>query len=278
MRALLPGSIAAVALALAGPAQAQFVQPNFVDLTFTGTVTQSLNDTITVRNPDGSTVNFSGDQVPDYRYRTGDALTTTFRFDANQPSFSNPACSGGVALTFVPDSVGPGSCRAQVGRITTPFEGAGFGGTGGDSPPFLNGLRVVRDPDTGRFSVAAPTGSYNFGYVGVNPLQYDSRTQTLSGPTSFPCVNTFDCLGSIANGTLTSMFFPVDIAGDFGLVRPGFNVGYLAGRAGGVTVSGGFSFSGQDPIDVPEPGMIGLFGLGAAAVTFRRRRQSAAAA
>jgi hypothetical protein len=276
MRKWMIGAGALLALSLARPAHAQFVPPNFVTLTFTGTVTQSLNDAITVRNPDGSTVNFAGDQIPDYRYRVGDALTTTFRFDASQPSFANPACSGGVALTFAPDSAGPGSCRAEVAQITTPFGQAGFGGTGGDAPTFLNGLRVLRDADTGRFSVAAPNGSYNFGYLGVNPLQYDSRTQMLSGPTSFPCVNTFDCLGSIANGTLTSMFFPVDIAGDFGRVRPGFNVGYLAGRAGGVTVTGGFSFSGQDPVDVPEPGMLGLFGIGVAAIALRRRRRQPA--
>lgn len=256
----------AAAALMATPAMAQ--SSDFYELRFTGTVTQSGNDAITARNPDGSTTTLTGDQIPQYRYGPGDAMELTFVIDKNQPVFSNPACSNRFAITFNP---GSGSCVAEISQVRTPFGQVGMGGTGGDSFPSVVGMDVLRDAN-GNLTVDLPTGSYTMRYVGVNPYFYTSATGSLSGPTSEPCVSAFDCLAGIITGTLNGWSTNIPIAGDFGLVRPGFDVGYDAGSAGPLQVSGSFAGSSGNPTDVPAPGALLLFAGGA--VVIARRRQS----
>lgn len=265
LRSLILASVAATLAAT--PAKAQI--SDFYELRFTGTVTQAGNDVITARNPDGSTTTLTGDQIPQYRYGPGDAMELTFIIDKNQPVFSNPACGNRFAVTFNP---GGTPCVAEIGSVRTPFGEVGMGGVGGDSFPRVLGMDVLRDAN-GNLTVDLPTGSYTMRYVGVNPYFYTSATGTLSGPTSEPCVNAFDCLAGVITGTLTGWSTNIPIAGDFGLVRPGFDVGYDAGTAGTFQVSGQFGGSSGNPTDVPAPGVMVLFALGAGAVVARRRRR-----
>lgn len=279
--------LGAVALATsATPALAETPE-GFVDLTFTGTVTRSIDETINVRNPDGSTVTLSGDNVPAYVYRVGDSLSTTIRFsttDWNGNSMlDNAACGGNFSLAFATGGGGNG-CKLEAVTIGTPFGYAQMGGTGGDSFSSINGLNLsLKD---GQWDLSAPDGSYNFRHVGVNPVYYDSATGTMSGPTNNPCVNTYNCVAGIVEGTLNTLSFFIPIAGDYGKKTQG--VGYDAGSAGKLVITGNYSFSssgGQSSgggsssggaTDVPEPSMLALFGVGAAAVMLRRRRRPAA--
>lgn len=270
MRHLIRLASCCAALVAPAVASAQSTPSGFIDFTFTGTVSSSANDTIVARNPDGSATAFSGDAVPDYRYRVGDLLTSTFRFASDEPALSNAACGGRFTLAFA--SQGGGGCTVTLSQVNTPFGRVGMGGTGGDAQGAVVGLELVRDATTGAFSVDMPSGSYSMRYVGVNPYYYDSATQTLTGPDSNACVDAFNCPTGMIRGTSSTMSFgDIPIAGDFGTVRPGYDVGYNAGSAGTFAVSGAFGF-GSPPVEVPEPSMLLLFGGGAATIMMRRRK------
>ncbi len=261
----------AAAMLAATPAAAQ-TGPDFVDITFTGTVTQAGNDTIVARNPGGSTTTLTGDQIPDYRFNPGDSMVTTFRFLTDQNAFGNPACGGRYTLGFAAQVAG--SCFVEMASVRTPFGQVGLGGAGGDAFPTLTGLELVRD-DTGAYSIAMPTGSYSMRYVGVNFYQYDSATGTLRSPTSAFCFNTFSCPNGVITGTATGWTTDIPIVGDFGLI-PVAN-GYNAGSAGLLSIFGSFNTVGGNPVDVPEPASLLFFAGGAAAVMARRRKRKTVA-
>lgn len=255
------------AAAISTPAMAQTAS-----LTFTGTVSYVTGDTIDVRNPDGSTTSFDAADLPAYRFPAGSELAVTYSFDLGASAFSDSACGGRVQLT----ATGGGACDV-LARVQTPFGQASYGGAGGDSPNFIRGLFVDYDAATGEVSAALPNSGYSVGYLGVNPYFYDSGTGTLSGPTGETCVDAFNCPQGTGIGTLTNMEFAIPIAGDFGDVRPGYDVGYNAGVAGFLRLVGGFlsnggGTSGGGATPVPEPGMLLLFGAGAGAVFARRRK------
>ena len=269
----------ALGLSLSAPAAAQTA--NYVDLQFTGKVEYVRGDNISLSNPDGSTTTLSSATLPDYLIAPGTEVSTTFRFDSNAPAFTNSACGGRVSLNLA--GPGLGSCSVAA-TVSTPFGNAGLGGTGGDAAGSIIGLDVLRNPATGALAVDIPSGTYSFKYVGVNPYYYDSSTGTLSGPTANRCVNAFDCPNGSGSGSGDRLSFAIPIAGDFGKVRPGFNVGYDAGSAGLFSIIGGFFFGGASgggsssggPVAVPEPGMALLFGAASLRLARARRRRRAA--
>lgn len=275
-------AFAGLAIGLLPPALVSAQTANYVDLVFKGKVEYVRGDNISLRNPDGSTTTLSSATLPDYLIAPGTEVSTTFRFDSNAPAFTNSACGGRVSLNLE-GAGGLGSCTVAA-TVKTPFGNAGLGGTGGDAVGSIIGLDVLRNPTTGALAVDTPSGSYSFKYVGVNPYYYDSSTGTLRGPTANTCVNTFDCPAGSGVGNASQLSFAIPIAGDFGKVRPGFNVGYDAGSAGLFSIIGGFFFGGTsgggsssgDPTAVPEPGMIMLFGGASLALARARRRRQAA--
>jgi hypothetical protein len=275
MKSIAP--IAAALLASIGFASSAVAQtgPGFVDFTFTGTVTQAANDTIVARNPGGSLTTLSGDQIPDYRYSPGDQLTTRFRFLTNQSAFADPRCNGRYSLGFTQQlRVIGAACSVELASVQTPFGQVGLGGSGGDSYNTVVGLELLRDP-AGDYSIAMPTGSYSMRYVGVNPYYYDSATGELRAPNNNICIDAFNCPDGAITGTPTGWTTSIPIAGDFGLVRPGLNVGYNAGSAGIFSVAGLFSFGsngGGNPTDVPAPSGVLLFGGAVAALIARRKK------
>jgi hypothetical protein len=244
--------------------------PGFVDFTFTGTVTQAANDTIVARNPDGSTTTLTGSEVPDYRYDPGDQLTTTYRFLTNQAAFGNASCGGRYSLGFAAQNAGR-ACGVELASVNTPFGRVGLGGAGGDANPSISGLDLVRDANGG-YSIDMPTGTYSMRYVGVNPYYFDSRSGQLLAPNNNICVDAFNCPTGVITGTPTGWTTNIPIAGDFGLVRPGLNVGYNAGSAGTFSVAGLFSFGSGNPTDVPAPSGVLLFGGAVAALVARRKK------
>ena len=273
-------ALAGLAFCLSLPSRAAAQTENFVDLQFTGKVDYVRGNNISVRNPDGSTTTLNSATLPDYLIAPGTEVSTTFRFDANAPAFTDSACGGRVSLNLA--GPGGGGCTVAA-SVTTPFGNAGLGGTGGDAPGSIAGLDVIRDPATGALSVDIPSGIYSFRYVGVNPYYYDSSTGTVSGPTVNRCVNAFDCPTGSGSGSASQLSFAIPIAGDFGKVRPGFDVGYDAGSAGLFSIIGSFFFGGASgggsssggPVSVPEPSMLILFGGASLALArVRRRRQT----
>lgn len=76
-------------------------------------------------------------------------------------------------------------------------------------------------------------------------------------------------------GQAASMAFgAIRIAGDMGTYRPGLNVGYNAGSVGNFSLQGGsWNFGNDNPTDVPAPPVVILFGIGALALSLRRRRR-----
>lgn len=272
-------TLAGLTASLTVPALAHAQAANFVDLRFTGRVEYVRGDNISLSNPDGSTTTLSSASLPNYLIPPGTEASTTFRFDANDPAFADSACRGRVSLTLQ----GAGGGCSVAATVQTPFGNAGLGGTGGDAQGSIVGLFVQRDPATGALSVDIPSGSYNFKYVGVNPYYYDSSTRTISSPTSNRCVDNFNCPAGTGSGSATALSFNIPVAGDFGKVRPGFDVGYDAGSAGLFSIIGGFFFGGASgggsssggPVSVPEPSMLLLFGGASLALTRTRRRRQA---
>lgn len=266
----------AAMLSTASPSLAAFISSaaadSRVELTFTGKVEYSIDNNVRVKNPDNSFTTFDRSQIPAYRFNNGDELSLTFSFDQNAPAFSNAGCGGRFQLR---DSGSPGGatgCQLET-RISTPFGRPQFGGAGGDSPPFIAGFDILKDPQTGELSIDFPTGSYQVNYLGVNPYYFDSATKTLTGPDQNICVDSRNCPQAFGTGTSSAISFLIPIAGDFGLVSPGLNIGYDAGSIGSLNLVGGFSFSGNGGTPVPAPGGLILFALAAAGLVAGRKRK-----
>lgn len=241
------------------------------ELTFTGTVQYVRGDTISVSNPGGTTTSIASSDVPAYLFEPGATVSTTIRFDPADPAFANAGCGGNFNL--VSASSVAGACDIAA-TVSTPFGTTSMGGTGGDAGSFLRGLGIVQDPVTGELAVKVDASGYSLGWVGVNPYFWDSQSQTLSGPTSVKCVSSFDCLAGVGTGTLDSLSFLIPIAGDYGTYRPGYNVGYAAGSAGTMTITGAFSFGGSSgSVNVPEPPIAVLVAFTLLALGGLRRRQ-----
>ena len=271
--------LSAVAV-LVMPQQAQAQSDDLTRaVVFTGEVAYRIDDTVQVRNPDGSMTSFDASAFGPTGPATGDPVSITYTYAANDPAFSNAACGGRYALTTV---AAAGGCSVgttvRIDGGATLLGGLGFGSTGGDNPPFISGMFLRVDPVTGATSIDLPTGEYRLGYAAVPNYQYDSASRTLTG-VGDPCVSAFSCYEDVLTGTLDRFSLPLAITGDYGKIRPGFDVGYRAGTAGFLDVLGSFSFSGGSSgggsTPVPEPGSSLLFALGLGALVARRKRKIA---
>ena len=269
----LAAIVAAPLLALgisAAPACAQTTGPGYVDFTFQGTVQIKRDDSITLRNPDGSSTTIPSNEIPAYKYNEGDTLKTTFRVFTTDPNLNNAACGGRFKLTF-----DGGACTVSA-RVFTPFGEAGWND---DYRPVVSGLELVKDPQSGAFSLDMPTGSYTMGYVGIPTYFYDSATGTMTAPTGNSCVtNPYACQSSFTGNANEIYFGPIPVVGNFGQNPQGLNYGYNAGSGGIFSIVGNFltsggGSSGGTPNPVPEPGMALLFGSGAIAALWLRRRK-----
>lgn len=265
---VLAGLGMAAASMVAAPAMAQS-GPGYVDFTFRGTVEIKRDDSITLRNPDGSSTTIPSSEIPAYRFNQGDTLDTTFRVFTDNLSTANSACGGRFTLTFQ-----GGPCTASA-RIITPFGEVGWNG---DSGPRVSGLDVVRDPQSGEYRLDMPTGSYSMGFVGINPYHYNSGTGDLSSPTSTACVSNPYACGSNFTGNANGIYFgAIPVVGNFGQNPQGQNYGYNAGSAGIFSIVGNFlTGGGGNPTQVPEPGIALLFAGGAMALWMRRRKHKMA--
>lgn len=261
------------------PVEAQILQTT-VPITFTGVVSNSVAKTIMIYQPDGSTAPYTG-PVPAYPYEKGTPVKITF--NATLPTkeyYASPQYKGQIAADGIYRlQLATQSIKQSIdgyNTITTPFTDLGYPtGTFGQSPTaFIN---LVFDTNTNTYSLEGSGGFLSAYYQGPG-FRYDATTGQLIG-----CANGNEC----SNG----------LPGSFHLTGPGENYFRLTGDSTGtqistgsipiidditngfagyfgVTLTGSWNLPqfGGGATQVPEPGMLGLFGGGVLLMTARRRR------
>jgi hypothetical protein len=250
-----------------------------VPVEFTGVVTASGTDNLQIRDADNNLIPYTG-PVPDYPLDTGD--TFTLSFDAVVPS------AQAIADGFVPLSA-DGIYRFEIGP-PTPLDNfrefaavTNVSGTGGIGPdpddasisgrPFGGGLVIVYDSIADSYSLDS-TSEDGFAF-GIN---------NLDGP-----LLAYDQVSNLFTTSLFSAAIPESASSPFfgfngnsaaqgtflsGVYQPGTpSGGYLFD----VDIDGGWNlplFGASDPVPVPAPPMMILFGLAAAVMLGRRKRTS----
>lgn len=261
------------------PAQAQILQTT-VPITFTGVVSNAVSDTIMIRQPDGSFVPYTG-PVPAYPYDQGTPVKITF--NATLPTkeyYASPQYKGQIAadgiyrLQLATPSI---TNTNGLNTITTPLTDLGGPtGTFGQQPTaFIN---IVFDTNTNTYSLEG-SGKFLAAYYSGPGYRYDGTTGQLIGcssgaecsnglPGSFhltgPGDNLFRLTGDSTGTQVSTGYIPIidditnGIAGYFGLTLKGsWNLPQFGGGA----------------TQVPEPGVLGLFGTGVLLLAIRRRRR-----
>lgn len=257
-----------------------------VPVTFTGVVSNDVTNEIRIRQPDGSYAPFNG-PVPDYPYKKGDAVTLSFNATLPTKAFYEP---GGPYRGQV---AADGIYRIQLG--STPYVTPGPGGVGVSAGVDVSGpigpasnfgqpnnsrMTIVYDSKADSYSIDFANGGYAGGQFAGPGYTYDSRTGTLAncaGPSCSPVAednNLFSIGSGGSSDTLRTT--PIGIFGTAGQT----NDPASGNRAGlfSLLFSGSWnlpSWSGGGATQVPEPGMMFLFGGGAMALIQSRRRKRA---
>jgi PEP-CTERM motif len=266
-----------------------------VPIIFTGTVSNDVARSIKIKQPDGSLATFNG-PVPDYPYKPGDQVSISFDVVAPTRSYYDPATgsyTGQVAadgiyrivLNSNADRAGPGgtglvtnpNVTGPIDPISPSIQSFGYGG-----------MELVYDSNADTYSLSALPNATSFGIWGTSSYDgpsyaYDPSTGTVQssasvcpyGPSAPEC-------NSVGFGAMTAI-------GDFSTAR--FESPIFSGPAGNgstqdvgiwgsllMTLNGSWNLPNvpSRPTQVPEPGMMILFG-GATAVLMRKRRQQKAA-
>ena len=249
-----------------------------VTIRFDGTVTQSAQDTLTIRRQDGSLVEYSGD-LPSYPLKVGDDFSFTAEAVLPTRAFYDTTYAGPVAedgiyrlrLTSPDAGTSPVTGYIESFSVSSPLQ------------PTLNlgqlpdaSLSVVYDYGTDSYSL---DGGENFfsGSYGAPGYIYDADSATY-----LPCSGPQACRATAADDPV--IFGLQGEGGGTQLSTSGIRVNSTDPSSGMGTgffdliFSGGWnlptypaqSSSGATP--VPAPGMLVLFGAGAAGLAWRRRR------
>ena len=266
-------------LLMAAPAQAQ-LYARTLPITFTGVVSTSVADQIMIRQPNGSTVPYTG-PVPAYPYEKGTPVSITF--NANVPTkeyYSSPLYNGQIAadgiyrLSLATTSLtGPTS---DPRTITTPVGGVGnpVSNLGQDPTARIN---IVFDTNTNTYSLEGSGGFLAANYEGPG-FRYDGTTgQLLACDTGTICREGFPGSFHLGGGSDTLFRLTGDSTGtQVSTSSIPILDDFTNGVAGyfGVTLTGSWNLPqfGGGATQVPEPGMLGLFGGGVLLMTARRRR------
>ncbi|MCP5396653.1 MAG: hypothetical protein H6918_07960 [Sphingomonadaceae bacterium] len=263
-----------------------------VPITFTGVVTDSVNDTIMVRDATGALMPYTG-PLPDFPYHVGDEVTISFNADLPTRAFVDEylASHGVPPSTDGTYRIGVASC--YYSGCLTPVGAASNIDVSGPINPELNfgqptnmRMDIIYDYNTDSYSIDWGTSTLPSGFVagsfGGPGLLYDPVTGLY-----VPCVNASDCRGSAA---VDPVLFSLYANGDGSVVQTS---GIAINAIGGATEPTGLGFFNlgftgswnlpgyaANPTQVPEPDMLLLFGLAAGVMPLRRwlaRRQRAMA-
>jgi hypothetical protein len=280
-------SLAAATLALAAPAHATFIDTSgnyeVVRVEFNGVVTASGTDNLQIRDADNNLIPYTG-PAPDYPLDTGD--TFTLSFDAVIPN------AQAIADGFVPLSadgiyrfeIGPPTPQDNFREFAAVTNVSGTGGIGPDPDdasisgrPFGAGLVIVYDAIADSYSLDS-TSEDGFAF-GINNLdgpllvydQVSNLFMTSLFSAAIPASSSSPFLGFNGNSAAQGTFLS-------GVYQPGTpSGGYLFD----VDIDGGWNlpfFGASDPVPVPAPPMLILFGLAAAGVLGRRKLKPVKAA
>lgn len=254
-----------------------------ITLTFTGVVSSSAADTILIRQPDGSYSSYTG-PLPDIGYNKGEPVSISFNATVPTKAFYD---SGTYQGQIAADGI------YRITLVSPPYSGGGGpGGIGNSSvadvsgaiSPALNSgqttntrMTLVYDYNADSFSIEG--GSFASGaYAGPGYL-YDAASGSYQ-----PCSGT--ALGG-CRGVATSdpVLFGLSGSAD-GTVVSTSRIGIQSTDPTSPTGIGSFllSFLGSwnlpqfrpgGSTEVPEPGMLVMFGAASLFVARRRRRRPA---
>lgn len=269
---------AAILAAMPLAAQAQTAPiSRTIDLTFTGVVSSTASDTILVRQPNGTMATYTG-ALPDYPYKAGDPVTISFkatvptqayydsgvyqgqvaadgiyRISVSSPYYNGGTTAGGIGNSTIADASGP----------INPADNSG--------QPTNTRMTLVYDYNRDSYSIEG-AGNFSSGaYGGFMGLIYNAltaayevcntattcRTNAASDPVLFGLTQNAD--GTIGTGNIRVMSTDPTSATGTGVFSLMFSGSWNLPSFGGAT-------------QVPEPGMLGLFGMASAALVWRRRR------
>ena len=253
-----------------------------IPVTFTGTVTNDVTNTIRLRQPDGSFANFAG-PVPDYPYRVGDKVTLSF--NATVPTAAFYAPGGGYRGQVAADGI----YRIVMG-VPAYTGGTAPGGAGNmtalnisgpapirqtlnsGQPTNTAGFTIVYDSNKDSYSLEFPRGNWISSLYSGPGYIYDAATNTMSlcntGQIGSPGCSRANDVGISFRGDATSV-----------TTGNATNVFDTAGNVAGffsMMFSGAWDMPTYDPgtpIDVPEPGTLLLFAGGSAFLIRRQRNR-----
>jgi PEP-CTERM motif len=244
-----------------------------LNLTFTGVVSNTATNTIRIRQPDGSYVPYTG-PVPEFPYAQDAPVSVSFNAVVPTKAFYDTTYQGQLAAD--------GIYRI---RVTTPSSGSGQllgNATAADisgpiryspnygEPPYT-GMTVVYDYNADTYSIEG-SGGFGAGNLWGAGFVFDAATGQLTGCQTFQCAplqydyNSY-FLGSDSSGTQLM----IRNAGIYNPVNGDSRAGLWD-----MMFSGSWNlpqFGGGGVIQVPEPGMLGLFGGATIALAFARRRR-----
>lgn len=281
LKLIIAFAVSAVTMAaLHAPVFAQTApQSRTIPVTFTGYVANNVTDEIRIRMSDGSYAPFTG-SVPDYPYRQGDPVTISF--NAVMPTAAAYQAGGALQNAASADGIyrirvrnpfySSGGGPLGIGNSTTADDGAGpiqpidtFG------QPTNTLMTLVYDAIADSYSIDFSNGGFlSSAHTGPSYV-YDAATQTLSLCQGVSCGDLSQNARFALNGNANQIS-----ATNIGINGSVPGTGPQSGSRTGLfdlIFSGSWNLPthGSDPIDVPEPGTVILFGGGAAFLVRRRR-------
>jgi PEP-CTERM motif len=298
MKSILAFALVAAATNLGNaPAAAQSslpASPPFskeISLTFTGVVTNDVTKSIGIRQPDNSLVPYTG-PVPEFPYKKGDPVAISFNAVVPTKAFYDVGYQGQVA--------NDGIYRISIGSQFT-VGGGGFSsfGIGTISGPEVSGpifaasrsgatvrMTIVYDSNSDSYSLEYPNGNWTMNSFNGPSYSYDPVTGAVAGVAAacpggtISGCNIDNAGGFDFNGTATTGSASIPLYAPStpnqppsGFVNGLFNL--LFSGSWNLPTFGSSGSSSGGATQVPEPGMMLLFGAGVAALVRRRRKVKA---
>lgn len=274
--------IFAIALLASAPmtAQAQTAPiSRTVQVTFTGVVSSTAADTMLVRQPDGSMTTFQG-SLPPLPYAQGDPVTLSFNATLPTKAFyDSGAYRGQVAADGIyritladPYYTGGGTIFNGIGNSTAADITGPINPTMNFGQPTNTRMTIVYDYNNDSYSIEGGGNFFSGAYTSPGYI-YDAATKSY-----LACSNEMTCKGTPDLDPIQTTLF----ASGANTIQSG-NIRVTSNDPTSGTGTGIFSwlFSGSwnlpqfNPggvVQVPEPGMLGMFGMASLALVWRRRR------
>lgn len=263
-----------------------------IELTFTGKIAEGPNSTLQILQPDGTYADYTG-PLPPLGFAAGEDMTLSYNIVVPTKAYydsaeytGQKAADGLYTIEIVPE--GCINCRGDVATFTSP-------GTK---------ITLVYDANKDSYSVLSD-GSFFSSYYSGPGYVYDAATKTYVACDGESCAGSgseplFSISGSADGTTITSSKVAVNSTDPNSLAGTGFFTWMLTGSwslpmffgqvatstccqtttdtpFNGLTTSGGdTSTTSGGSTEVPEPGVMVLFGFASAGVYLRRRRRKAA--